>query len=257
MNPLFILAIIQGLTEFLPVSSSGHLVLAKILLGYNERGIEMETWVHFGTLAALIAYFAKDLFGLAGAALRKEGASERRWILYIFVSTLITGVVGILWHDKLEAAFSNLRLTLAGFVVTGLLLVATRWSRESRAELRFSDAVWFGAAQAFAILPSISRSGATIACLMFLGVNRGVAFRYSFIASIPAIGGALLLEALHGSFAAFTPVELAGSFALSAVFGLASLWVLRRFVVRNRLLGFGVYCIAIGVIGLAIGLLPR
>lgn len=253
MNPLFILAIIQGLTEFLPVSSSGHLVLAKLWLGVREEGLEIVTWVHLGTLLALLAYFWKDIARLASSPFRADGEPERRWILFIGVSTLITVAVGLLGRDYFVKAFSNLGMTLAGFIFTGTVLIAARWTHGTRADLRLSDAVWFGAAQAVSILPSVSRSGATIVCLLFLGLNRDTAFRYSFIASIPAIGGAFILEAVKGDFTSLTPYELASSFALAAMFGLASLFVLRRLIIQNQLHWFGAYCLSLGVGGVLWG----
>ena len=253
MNPLYLLALIQGLTEFFPVSSSGHLVLAKIWLGFRENGIEMETWVHMGTLLSLVAYFWRDLARLTAAAVGRGTPEDRRWIPLILVSTAITGAVGVFGRKFFVETFSDLNLTYAGFIVTGIVLLATRWARTGRAELRMSDGVWFGIVQAISIIPSISRSGATIACLLFLGVERGTAFRYSFIASLPAIAGAFLLELREGNFSTLSPQNLGVSFVIAAAAGIASLYALKRFVDQNKFHWFGYYCLVIGLVGFAVG----
>jgi undecaprenyl-diphosphatase len=249
LTDILILALIQGLTEFLPVSSSGHLVFAKKLLGFIEYGLEMELWLHLATLASLGAYFWRDLKELTLGLFGRGGKPEEKgWPLFIFVSTAITGVVGVVGRKAFVDTFDDARLLAWGFLASGVLILATRAARERRTGVTLTDAVWFGLAQAVSILPSVSRSGATIACLLFLGVDRSTAFRYSFIASIPAIFAAFLLEITVGSFALFTPAALAASFALAFASGLATLWLLRRFVVNYLFWTFGFYCLAAGIL---------
>ncbi len=251
MLALIILSIIQGLTEFLPVSSSGHLVIAKEWLGFHEHGLEMELWLHVATLVALVVYFRDDIFALFGSFFKKDGNPvDKKWVWLILLSTVITGVVGVVFRKALLGTFEDLRLTYIGFIVTAIILLATPWTREKREEITYLDAVLFGLVQAFSILPSISRSGATIALLLLLGIHRGTAFRFSFIASIPAILGAFLLEVGVGSFSIFTPLQLAVTFVVTFIFGLLSLAFLRQFVVQQKFYYFGFYCLAIGVIGL-------
>jgi len=252
MLVLIILSIIQGLTEFLPVSSSGHLVLAKEWLGFEETGIEMEMWLHLATLVSLVVYFWKDIVHMTLAVFGKREANpdEKNWPWLIVAATVITGTIGVLGRDYFVDSFSDLRLVYIGFVVTATILLATRMTREKRAHLTWLDAVLFGFAQAFAIMPSISRSGTTIAILLFLGVTRSAAFRFSFLASIPAIFGAFVLEFGLGDFSAFSPAELAASFVVTFAVGYGSLALLRRFVVQHKFYMFGYYCLALGLIGL-------
>lgn len=245
--PLLILSLVQGLTEFLPVSSSGHLVIAKLLFGLAEKGLEIELWLHVGTLAALVAYFWRDLATLAAG--RETATAPRNWIPRIILSTAVTGVLGLFARKYLISAFSDIRLTFYGFIATGALLLATRLAREKRTEITWADAAWFGLAQAVAILPSISRSGATIACLLFLGIGRREAFYYSFLASIPVLALAFLLEVFVGSFRFFTPGTLALSFATTFATGLVTLHWLRGVMIANRFHWFGFYCVALGVLG--------
>lgn len=252
MIVLLILSIIQGLTEFLPISSSGHLVLAKEWLGFAEQGLEMELWLHIGTLFALIAYFWKDLLKLAVGILRPEEAesNEKNWPILIIIATVITGVFGIVGRKFFLKTFDDLTLTYWGFIVTAVILFVTRWAPEKRSHLDWKDAALFGLAQAFAIFPSISRSGATIACLLLLGVDSKTAFRFSFIASIPAILGAFVLEMGVGSFAIFNLKALTLSFIVTFASGLFALAVLRRLVTKHCFYIFGFYCLLLGAAGL-------
>lgn len=244
-----ILSLVQGLTEFLPVSSSGHLVLAKHLLNFRESGIEMELWLHIATLVALFSFFWKDLLKLTVGMFRKDEASEeRQWPAFIVVSTFITGAIGVAGRKMFVETFDDMNLLAGGFLASAVIILATQAAREKRSKLTWTDAVLFGAAQAVSILPSVSRSGATIAILLFMGVDRSTAFRYSFIASIPAIAGAFVLELGVGDFSVFTPGLLALTFAITFVSGVASLWLLKRFVVNRQFWLFGWYCLAAGLL---------
>ena len=251
LSALLILALAQGLTEFLPVSSSAHLVFLKDVLRFTEHGIETEMWLHFATLVALLIYFHKDIYRLTLELFGKAKDAQRsNWVPLILISTVITGAAGVFGRKFLLGTFTNAREALIELVITGLILLPTRWAREKRDQLDWKDAALFGAAQALAILPGVSRSGATIACLLFLGVRHETAFRYSFLASIPAIGGAFILELKEGSFAGFTPMTLSLSFLVAFVTGYLSLILLKKFVVQNRFYLFGLYCIAAGAAGL-------
>ncbi len=250
---LWIFSIIQGLTEFLPVSSSGHLVLAKIWLGFKEHGLEMELWLHLATLFSLLLYFRRDIARLFWGVFdpRRLEPDEQKWPLLILIATAITGAFGAAERKALLASFGDAATTYWGFVISGLILLATRGAKGKRHQLTPGDAVWFGLAQALSIIPSISRSGTTIACLLFLGVDRATAFRFSFIASIPAIAGAFLFELNAGSFAGSSPFALASSFVVTFFLGLGSLVLLKRFVLKERFYWFGFYCLALGLLGLA------
>lgn len=251
LGSLIILSIVQGVTEFIPVSSSGHLVIMKEILNFTEHGLEMVLWLHFATLCAVLLYFSKDLFGLIrDLFIRRPDSIDSNWVPLIILSSAITALIGVTGRNLFMEAFVSARFALGALSVMGFVLLLSRWSQAKRHRLTWKDAVWFGLAQGIAILPGLSRSGLTISSLLFLGVNREAAFRYSFLASIPVIAGAFLFERRFGSFDAFTPATLAVSFLVTFLCGLGSLVVLKRFVVHSRFYLFGFYCILLGLLGL-------
>jgi undecaprenyl-diphosphatase len=217
------LAALQGLTEFLPVSSSGHLVLARSLLGAGTGGITFEVVVHVGTLIAVLAVYARDLAALVG---------------------------GLLLADRIEAAFDNPLLASVMLLATGAILYSTRSipSRTTEIGLGPGRALLIGASQAVAILPGISRSGSTIAAGLHCGLGRRQAARFSFLLAIPAIAGAALLEVPKADFAVEWPPLLTG-LAVSAIVGYAALRLLLRFLDSGRIHLFAWYCWAAGAAG--------
>ncbi len=196
-----LLALVQGLTEFLPISSSGHLVLLPALAGWTDQGLAFDVAVHFGTLAAVLAYFRRDLRVMTTAWLAHVGgrgpSAESRLAWAVVVGTLPLGVVGFLGHDWIE---QNLRSALVIAAATGgfgvLLWLADAFGRHHRGEesLGLRDALLIGLAQVLALIPGTSRSGITITAAMALGLTRSAAARFSFLLSIPAILAAAALE---------------------------------------------------------------
>jgi undecaprenyl-diphosphatase len=254
-----LLGILQGMTEFLPVSSSGHLVLGQAALGLAEPQILFDILVHVGTLAAVLYYYGKDalrivrawFLSLAGNS--GDRASARTgWL--ILLGTVPAGIFGVLFEDFIEGLFGNPRMTSLGLLATGALLFFGKSPSEGgrgEAELTWRDALFIGSFQALAIIPGISRSGSTITSALFLGIDRETAARFSFLLSIPAIGGALLLKARH--FAAVSPADFATfviGAAAAAGAGVLSLGWLIRVVRRGNLKGFAYYCWALGIVGI-------
>ena len=232
-----ILGIIQGLTEFLPVSSSGHLVVVQYLFGMNQGAIALDVILHLGTLLALILFFWKEIL----LVLR-----DKKAIMQILVVTVITGVIGIAGKDFFERLFSFPRAVAFGWVVTGALLLGTKafLNQEGRNDFRWSDAGILGVTQGIAIIPGISRSGTTIATLLFRGIAREKAFAYAFIAGIPAILGAAVLELKHIDKAIQQNAALlAAGFCASVVAGFLSLLFLRFVIRKAKLHYFGWYCL--------------
>lgn len=238
-----LLGIIQGLTEFLPVSSSGHLVIFQKFLGVTEEGVVISVVLHLGTVLALIIFFFRDLLRLL---------SEIRLLLFILVVTLITGCIGILGKDFFEGLFSSPRLVAFALIVTGLVLIATkRFSVGKKDQPNFKDALILGITQGISIIPGISRSGMTISTLLLRKFTPDTSFKLSFLAAIPAVLGALLLEARKIDFALKAQAGgLFSGFIFSFLTGLLGLWVLKSILHKAKFYLFGYYCIFLAIITL-------
>jgi undecaprenyl-diphosphatase len=264
-----VLGIVQGLTEYLPVSSSAHLVLVPWALGWEfepDAAFAFDVLVQMGTLVAVIAYFWKDLVHMLRAilqALTRRGALQDPYLRlagWIVLATLPAVVAGIALKDLVQAAFGS-PLATSGFLLltAALLLAAERIGKRLRSldSATWKDAVWIGLAQALALFPGLSRSGATISAGLMRGLDRPGSARFSFLLSIPVMIGAGVLTlgdlaALPGA-AAYVPAVLVG-FASAAIVGYASIRWLLGFVTRHSLAAFSAYCALVGLLGLAIGL---
>lgn len=255
------LGIIQGLTEFLPVSSSGHLVLFQHLFGMHQPELIFDVAVHVGTLAAVCIYFYSDLaamisqVGLWVLGKRRPGKAgaaipEIRLAAMIAAGSVPTAIIGLALHGIADILFSSLLLVGFALAATGFWMWFTRRrdnSGKGIAGLSTVRAVLIGVAQGVAVIPGISRSGATIAASLYLGLDRETAARYSFLLSIPAIAGAALLNLVDAPAAgsAGLPAILVGGTAAAAV-GYAALWFLVYLVKKGRLFFFAPYCWIVG-----------
>ena len=258
MSDIFIallLGTIQGLTEFLPVSSSGHLAILQGFLGDNWLGdILFNVSVHLGTTLAVIVFFYKDLISLIRGIL--PGTYQRQQMLVVvclLITTVITGTIGILFKDTFEAMFSLPRLAAAMLIITGFLTFFTdriKKTQKSYGEIRFRDAAIIGLFQSLAIIPGISRSGSTIFAGVFCGMERTWAASYSFIAAIPAIIGAAALE-WGGTPQQLTSAHIVGAAAAFFV-GLISLKFLVWTLKKHNFFIFSVYCWIAGILYLAL-----
>jgi len=259
------LGIVQGLTEFLPVSSSGHLVLGKKILGVaSEMPVTFEVVVHLGTLLATLIVFWRPVWEilsfLGRAATGKVKGSlwadpPCRLLVLLVLANIPAGVVGVLFNDFLESLFSNALLVAVALCVTGTALLATRWSRvrrEGMENVSVGQGLIVGVAQAIAITPGISRSGATIATGLLCGMDREAAARFSFLLSMPAIAGAAVLKArdIEAAGAQIGWAPLLVGFVASFAVGLIALTILLAFVRRGRLHWFGYYCWLVGLAAL-------
>lgn len=240
-----LLGAIQGLTEFFPVSSSGHLAILQAVFGLREM-VAFDVFLHLGTLGAIGIYFARDIARLF--------TTDRSTLRLLALASVPTFIAGFFCKDAVEALFTAPRTVGAMLVVTGVVLGAATWygRRAARAgrtrEPGPLSAFAVGVAQGIAIVPGISRSGATIAAGIFAGFEREKAFRFAFLLSIPAVGGATLLKAAKIGAALVgpdAPAFLAGG-AVALAVSLATIGVLRRVVVADRLYLFGIYCIIAG-----------
>jgi undecaprenyl-diphosphatase len=256
----FILGIIQGITEFLPISSSGHLVLTPFLFGWNippEEKFPFDVLVQLGTLVAVFVYFWKDIVAIVtdfvrGLITRQPFATvQSRLGWYLLLASVPAGIFGILLKDYVEEAFSSPVLTAFFlFGTAALLLLAERLGKRNRTleHATWKDAVWIGAAQILALFPGVSRSGATIAGGMTRNLERKEAGRFSFLMSIPIMLAAGLYSTLDlldvPNLAEFLPVLMVGFFTAAVVGYLAIAWLL-SFLNRGSLKGFAFYCIGV------------
>ncbi|MCH7976115.1 MAG: undecaprenyl-diphosphate phosphatase [Bacteroidetes bacterium] len=273
-----ILGLVQGLAEFLPISSSGHLVLGQHILGLSETAsgdITFEVFVHFGTALSILTVYGKrvlrilkDLFGAitkprsigasipAGTVDSERGGEEAsvRISAYVLLSMIPTGIVYVLFKDQLEAAFSDPRLVCMMLIVTGVLLLLTRLRPNPSGVLSPLKAVVVGIAQAFAMIPGISRSGSTICTAIYMNVDRKEAADFSFLMLLPVIIGATLLKALDmmetGISIDILPLVL-GTFVAyaSGIFAIRAVVIL---IQRRSLQYFAFYCFAVGILGLVL-----
>lgn len=248
-----LLGILQGLTEFLPVSSSGHLVIAQSLLtGFDGPAAAFDVLLHGGTLLAVLAYFRKDIVQIL-KDMGDPGLGGLRLPILLLVGTLPAGIVGVGFGDSIKPLFSSPSVASVGLIFTSaLLLLAWKLGRggdRTMAGLTVPAALLIGTFQAMAIVPGVSRSGATIAAGLFLGLTGPVAARFSFLLAIPAIGGALVLESGSLLQAGLSISYMAGALS-AAVVGWASIALLMRILDRGNLLPFAAYCLALGVLSL-------
>ncbi len=263
--PAAILGLVQALTEFLPVSSSGHLVLSRLLLGVQtEHGAAFEVAVHFGTLLSVVIVFRQEVWALLRScwtALTKPSQISTLWsedpefklLVAIAVGCIPAGVVGLAFKDQLEAAFSSPVIVCSALIATGGVLLATLIPAMGEKRVGLGSALLIGLAQAVAIIPGVSRSGSTIATAMFLGLEREHAARYSFLLSLPVIAGATVLKArelLSVQISDETWLALGVGALVAFVAGIGALILLMRIVRRGGFAHFGWYCIGIGVFGL-------
>ncbi len=255
-----VLGVVQGLTEFLPISSSGHLVIGSELLDFQEKGVVFDVFLHLGTLLSVILVFRKEISGMIVAPflyLKGERSEEvmlnLRWDVFVIISVIPAVFVGLFLKSSIEQIFSNLALVFVMLFITGVLMVTSRYLRSSDVSLAGRHAFFIGCAQAMAILPGLSRSGSTIFTGMALGLDRQIVARFSFIMSIPAILGAMVLQLgdlIETPPAASSLINIAAGTGASALAGYFAIILLLDIVRRNRLEWFGYYCLALSFTGM-------
>jgi len=247
---LVVLAIVQGLTEFLPISSSGHLVLVPVAFGWSDQGMAFDVAVHFGSLAAVLLYFRSDIVALLSGGVQLLGGNvatnESRMVLAIGLGTIPAAIAGLTLAEWIGANLrspSVIAVTLSGYAV--LMLLADRYGRRERqfSEVSAKDALLIGLAQALALVPGTSRSGVTITAAMALGFDRVDAARFSFLLAVPVImlaAGYELFVLINGN-AQVAWGQLGLGAVISAVVAYASIEFFMRFVSRVGLMPFAIY----------------
>ena len=247
-----LLGIIQGLTEFLPVSSSGHLVIAQHLIkDFRQPGVLFDVMLHFGTLGAVIVYFWRDINGILKSVINNRG--EKRNLFWLIIAgTIPTGIIAILFKDTFESLFKSATAASSMLLVTGVLLfISDRVKNPFRKDMNLWDAILIGIVQGIAIIPGISRSGSTISTGIFRKIDGETAGRFSFLLSMPAILGAVVLEAKN-----FSEVDRAEILPyiigtmVAALFGFLTIGFLMRIIRRRNLSYFAYYCWAVGLLSL-------
>lgn len=255
-----ILGIIQGLTEFLPVSSSGHLEIGKVLLGVDvQESLSFTVAVHGATVLSTVVVFWKDIISLLQGIFKFRWNDETQFIAKIAVSMIPVGVVGVFFKDQVEAFFTgNLMVVGAMLMVTALLLSLTVFVKpRNERPIGFVDSLVIGIAQACAVMPGLSRSGSTIATGMLLGNNKSDVARFSFLMVLVPIIGANLLDIMDGSFsvALGEGLPVVAGFIAAFVSGyLACSWMI-KLVKRGKLLWFAVYCAIVGSVAIVTSLI--
>jgi undecaprenyl-diphosphatase len=253
-----LLGLVQGLTEFLPISSSGHLVLAEKMLGESEPDLYMQVFLHFGTLIALLVVYGRRLAGLFGscgravAARMREGDTQNLlFVAYLAVGTVPAMVAGYAMRNVMDRFFSSVYGVGAFMLVTGTVVFLTRFARAKRRGPGFLDSVAVGLAQAFALLPGISRSGITIGAGMFRGVDRGDAADFSFMLAIPSILIVSIYDFCHLSeIGTESLLQYAVGMISALVVGYAAVRWLLSVVKRGRFHNFSFYCWSVGVLSM-------
>ena len=260
-----VLGVVQGLTEFLPISSSGHLVLFQKLFGMKEPMMAFDVALHGATLLVVVLYFWKDVrdvlmdFGdsLLGMLSKKTAPSpplppphKGLWVC-ILITLIPTGLIAIFFKDFFEHEFSKLGFVALRWFVMGILFISSQRFQKGQKDLgviSYGDAFWIGLVQGIALMPGVSRSGSTILIGLWLGLRKDTAAKFSFLISIPAILAAMAMELRHGvHLFSSCPMQTLAGFLAAAVTGYFAIRWLMNLIQKGRFYLFGYYCIAVSL----------
>lgn len=243
---ILILALIQGLTEWLPVSSSGHLVIMEKILGLNLPLIYNIT-LHIGTLIVVLTFFRRDLINIIKALIRHNFYSEEgKFAVFIIIGSIPIAISGFLLYDFFKSLFSNLLTVGLALLITGCVLFFSE-KKIGYKKMDGFDSLFIGLAQAITIIPGISRSGLTVSAALLRKIDKTTTFRYSFLLSVPAIIGATIIEVKEFSIINVDIILLFLGLITSMIVGYVSLIFLRRMILNEKIHLFAYYCWAIGV----------
>jgi undecaprenyl-diphosphatase len=240
-----VLGIIQGLTEFLPISSSAHLIIFPHFFGWEKHNIAYDVFLHFGTLLSLILFFRKEII---------EKFRNFKFLFFIILGSVPIAISGLLFKDFFESFFENIKFTGLFLIITGFILFSTKFAKEGNKEIdgiNFLDVIFIGIAQSIGILPGISRSGITISSGILRGLKREFAFEFSFLLSIPAVLGANLLkfkDFLEAPPWIITYREIFTGVLSAGISGYLALFILSKIVKFKRLQIFSYYLWSVGIL---------
>lgn len=241
ISQALILALVQGATEFLPVSSTGHLVLFQKLFNFPTPPIFFDVLLHFGTLGSILVFFRKDL-----AELIVNWKKQKKFWGFLILGSMPAVIAGLLFSSTIEAVFNSLVLVGAAWILFGAALLLTSGLKTMSKEMTWKDCLFVGMFQALALIPGISRSGTTISAGLARKLSRESAFKFSFLLGIPAIFGAAVWEMKDVSLSEISLAREGFSVLVAGLVGYLSLLVLRRVLVSDRFFLFGYYCLGLG-----------
>ena len=238
-----VLGIVQGLTEFLPISSSAHLILIPYFLKWDDPGLAFDVALHLGTLVAVLSYFWRDLYEMVTVP------THRKTLGFLIVATIPGALLGLLFEHKAETAFRSPALIASALILLGTLLALADWF--CKGDKKISDLTWkmaliIGISQGLALIPGVSRSGITITTALALGFERREAARFSFLLSAPIIAGAGILK-FHAILLSPDKMALGAGFVCAAVAGFFAIWALMKYVQTRSYLPFAIYRWALGL----------
>ena len=255
-----ILGIIQGLTEFLPVSSSGHLELAKVILGDTsvpEESLTFTVVLHFATALSTLVIFRKEVLEIFKGLFQFKWNEEAKFSVKIIISMIPAVIIGVVFEEQLESFFGG-KILLVGvmLLLTALLLLLADKAKNTHRKVSFSNAVLIGVSQAVAMLPGISRSGATISTSVLLGIDRTKAARFSFLMVVPLIFGKIGKDLLSGdlNFQSSEIIPISAGFIAAFVAGLLACSWMISLVKKSKLSYFSLYCAIVGTIAISYAL---
>jgi undecaprenyl-diphosphatase len=247
-----LLGIVQGITEFLPISSDGHLVVVQHILGYSESLLVFDVFVHAGTLLAILVFFRRPVYQHTVGVFKADGDKSRKLLLYIIIASIPAGIVGLTLEDSIEKLFASATATGYFWILNGLVLLIIpklRIGNKDYSEISWRDALLIGMAQSTAILPGVSRSGTTISTGMARGMEPVHAANFSFLMAIPAILGAILLQVDDALLIDSHELKIYAFGALmAAIVGFGAIYLLLKLLARRKIQPFGWYCILAGLI---------
>lgn len=251
MFETLVLSLVQGITEFLPISSSGHLILVRYLFDWQDTGMALDVGLHVGTLLAVLIYFAKDFFYLGTHLWGQKKA--RSFLLQLVVATLPIAVVGFLFRESVENNMRSPQIVAVCLIFFGLFLYLSdkRRSDKSMDEMTYTDSLLIGLAQCLAIIPGVSRSGITMTMARICGLRRSASARFSMMLSVPTITGAALLHFTelysYGQLDKLNGLFYLGVFC-SFASGFSAIWFLMKWVQNKSFLPFTLYRVALGLL---------
>ena len=239
---VLLLSVIQGIAEWFPISSSGHLAILHNMFGFQD--LAFDVFLHFASILAVLVLFWKDIIKILDIR-EKENI---KYIGLLLLGIIPAGIIGVLFKDYIEGFFSSLFYLGIFFIVSGLIVYCTKFSRERREKIQWFDSLFIGIFQAIAILPGISRSGATIGSGLFRGLKKEEALRFSFLMAIPIVLGASILEFKDLMMSNINYNMLLISFFVTFFVSLFTIKILLRIVKSNKFYLFGIYNFLIGIL---------
>ncbi|WP_078553145.1 undecaprenyl-diphosphatase UppP [Bacillus alkalicellulosilyticus] len=257
----FIFGLVQGITEFLPISSTAHIVITQLLFGYAFPGLAFEIFLHMASVLAVILYFRKDIIavivGFFSFFTNKTAENKVHFFfgVYILVATILTGGLGIVLSDVFDETMKTPYFIAGALAITGVALIFIerfhRYGNREEKDMTFKDSIIVGLAQTLAVFPGISRSGATLVAGLLAGLNRETAVRYSFLLSIPVILGSTVLafdEIGSGMFSSIGAPALLVAFITTFIFSWLGIVWLISFLKKSKLIYFAIYCFVVAIL---------